>query len=242
MTAQSTVSGKTAGEPAGLCPSTGVGAKCPRSGLSDGTRTLRRMSMIGYARVSTSDQDTALRVDALTAAGVTRIFSDTASGAKTDREELAACLDYLRAGDTLVIWWLDRMGRSLRHLIEIVEELRAREIELLSLTDGIDTTTAGRTPTFHVFGALAEFERKLISERTKAGLAAARRRRNEPGRRRVVTDAKLRAALALKAERMPMRAIAEELGVSKPALYDALKLGKASTSTDAAPTDVESDP
>ncbi len=188
------------------------------------------MSVVGYARVSTADQDPALQLDALAAAGCDRIFTENASGcaenakgAKVERPELAACLDYLRAGDTLVIWRLDRLGRSLRQLLDVVDQLQTREIELRSLTDGIDTTTPAGTLTFHVFGAIAEFERSLISERTRAGLQAARRRGAELGRQRVVTPAKLVSALALQAEGMSVREIADEIGVSKTALYEALR-------------------
>lgn len=131
---------------------------------------------MGYARVSTLDQNPALQQAALEKAGCERIFTDTASGARTDRPQLAAALAYVRSGDTLVVWKLDRLGRSLSHLIETVKLLRERGVEFISLTERIDTTTPGGKLVFHIFGAIAEFERDLIRERTNAGLAAARAR------------------------------------------------------------------
>jgi DNA invertase Pin-like site-specific DNA recombinase len=123
--------------------------------------------LVGYARVSTQDQNPALQLDALQAAGCEKVFVEKASGAQRDRPELSAAPDYLRAGDSLVVWKLDRLARSLKQLIETVELLESREIGLRSLTEAIDTTTAGGKLIFHVFGALAEFERSIIRERTK---------------------------------------------------------------------------
>jgi DNA invertase Pin-like site-specific DNA recombinase len=131
---------------------------------------------IGYARVSTTDQTLALQEDALRAAGCREIFRDVMSGAAADRPGLHAALAYARAGDVLVVWRLDRLGRSLKHLIAVVEELRARDIGFKSLQEAMDTTTPGGQLIFHLFGALAEFKRALIRERTQAGLAAARAR------------------------------------------------------------------
>mgnify|MGYP001626276637 CR=1 FL=1 len=131
------------------------------------------MALIGYARVSTAEQDTALQTDALQKAGCERIFTDTASGAKTDRPGLAEALAYLREMDVLVVWRLDRLGRSLAHLIETIGALEARGVGFRSLTENIDTTTPGGRLIFHVFGALGQFERDLIRERTRAGLSAA---------------------------------------------------------------------
>jgi len=128
--------------------------------------------LLGYARVSTAEQTAALQQDALRAAGCQRIWSDTASGTRTDRPQLAAVFDQLRAGDTLVVWRLDRLGRSLPHLIETIGELQARGVGFKSVQESIDTTTPGGRLVFHVFGALASFERELIQERTLAGLAA----------------------------------------------------------------------
>src|SRR5437763_14594972 len=141
--------------------------------------------LVGYARVSTLDQKPALQTDALTSAGCERIFTEKASGAQRERPELKAALDYLRAGDTLVVWKLDRLARSMRQLIETVEDLQARRIELRSLTESIDTATPGGRLVFHIFGALAEFERAVIRKRTNAGLQAARDRgKKGAGRRR----------------------------------------------------------
>ena len=128
---------------------------------------------VGYARVSTLDQNPQLQIDALTAAGCKKLFLEKASGAKEDRPQLAAALDYLRPGDTLVVWKLDRLARSIKQLIQTVDELKARDIGFCSLTEAIDTTTAAGELFFHIFGALAQFERSLIRERTKAGLTAA---------------------------------------------------------------------
>ena len=130
---------------------------------------------IGYARVSTADQDPALQVDALTASGCVRVFVDKASGTLDSRPELERMLDQLRPGDTLVVWRLDRLGRSLKHLLTLVEDLQGREVGFVSLTEAIDTTTAGGRLVLSVFGAMAEFERSLIREWTMAGLEGARR-------------------------------------------------------------------
>jgi DNA invertase Pin-like site-specific DNA recombinase len=139
--------------------------------------------LIGYARVSTTDQTLALQQDALTKAGCERIFTDTASGAIAERKGLEEALSHLRTGDTLVVWKLDRLGRSLKDLIARITELQNRDIGFKSLTEQIDTTTSGGKLIFHIFGALAEFERDIIKERTKAGLSAARARGKKGGRR-----------------------------------------------------------
>lgn len=137
---------------------------------------------IGYARISTDDQRLNLQRDALHAAGCERVFTDTASGARVDRQGLADALDFARAGDVLVVWRLDRLGRSLKELVTLVEQLKAAGIGLESLMEKIDTTTASGELIFHVFGAIAQFERRLIVERTKAGLSAARARGRAGGR------------------------------------------------------------
>jgi DNA invertase Pin-like site-specific DNA recombinase len=129
--------------------------------------------LIGYARVSTHEQTLALQQDALQKAGCSKIFTDTASGAKTERQGLEAALSYVRSGDSLVVWRLDRLGRSLPHLITTMTSLEEQGIGFKSLTENIDTTTSGGKLIFHIFGALAEFERNLIRERTQAGLTAA---------------------------------------------------------------------
>jgi DNA invertase Pin-like site-specific DNA recombinase len=181
--------------------------------------------LIGYARVSTPDQQLRLQTDALRKAGCTRIFTDVASGAQASREGLADVLAFLRARDTLVVWKLDRLGRSLKHLIEIVTELHARQVGLRSLQEHIDTTTSGGKLVFHVFGALAEFERALVQDRTRAGLAAARARGRKGGRRRVM-DAK-KVAMAVSLLQNPATVVADvcqTLKVSRATLYRYLPL------------------
>jgi DNA invertase Pin-like site-specific DNA recombinase len=177
--------------------------------------------LIGYARVSTGDQDLSLQLEALTEAGCARCFSDTASGSVRDRPQLQRVLEELRDGeDTLVVWRLDRLGRSLRHLIELVGELEDRELGFRSLTEGIDTTTSAGRLVFHIFGAIAEFERQLIRERTQAGLQAARARGRLGGRRTVITDSKLRVAHELIAGgQHTMQQVADTIGVGRATLY-----------------------
>ena len=150
--------------------------------------------LIGYARVSTADQILALQKDALQQAGCTKIFTDTASGAKAERTGLDQVLNYVRNGDTLVVWRLDRLGRSLKHLIETITNLNNRNIGFKSITEAIDTTTSGGKLIFHIFGALAEFERDIVRERTNAGLHAARARGRKGGRPKSLTGEK--AAIA----------------------------------------------
>lgn len=180
---------------------------------------------IGYARVSTGEQTLDLQHDALTNAGCGTIYQETASGAKADRPVLDEVLSYLRVGDTLVVWRLDRLGRSLEHLIDIVAALAERGIGFKSLTEQIDTTTPGGKLIFHVFGALAEFERDLIRERTQAGLAAARSRGRVGGRPRKLTDPKqLELARTLyEGGQTDMETICRTLGISRATLYRALK-------------------
>lgn len=179
--------------------------------------------LIGYARVSTADQDPALQLDALRAAGCARVFTDSASGAAASRPELDRALDHLRPGDTLVVWRLDRLGRSLRHLIETVDVFERREIGLRSLHESIDTTTPGGRLTFHLFGALAEFERALIRERTHAGLASARARGRHGGRPRAMTPEKLAVARHMyDSNEHTVAAIASTLGVSRATVYRSL--------------------
>jgi len=175
---------------------------------------------LGYARVSTAEQTAVLQQDALRAAGCSRIWSDTASGSRTDRPQLAAVFDHLRAGDTLVVWRLDRLGRSLPHLIETIGDLEARGVGFKSVQESIDTTTTpGGRLVFHVFGALASFERELIQERTLAGLAAARERGRRGGRPSVLSPAKLKQARKMIGEKTPVTEVAQVLGVSRATLY-----------------------
>jgi len=179
---------------------------------------------IGYARVSTLQQDEALQRDALQAAGVDRIFVDKASGKLESRPALDDLLEQARPGDTVVVWRLDRLGRSLKHLIETVGTLEARGVAFVSLTEAIDTSTPGGRLIFHVFGALAEFERDLIRERTLAGLAAARARGRVGGRPTVWTPAKLSTAKAMQASGdYDVSSIAKVLGVSRASVYRALQ-------------------
>ena len=173
----------------------------------------------GYARVSTSGQDEALQLDALAQAGCDRIFTDHASGAAENRPALQELLSTLRRGDTLVIWRLDRLGRSLRHLLEVVSDLDQRGVALRSLTESIDTSSPAGRLVFHTFGALAEFERDLIRERTKAGLAAARLRGRMGGRPTVWTPEKREQAQRMLTEGADVAAIARVLSVSRPSVY-----------------------
>lgn len=180
------------------------------------------MALVGYARVSTAEQDAALQRDALKSAGCEPLFEDHASGARADRPGLAEALGYVRRGDTLVVWKLDRLGRSMAHLIDTVRRLEAKGVGFRSLTEGIDTATPGGTLIFHLFGALAQFERDLIRERTRAGLKAAAARGRKGGRKPVVTPDKLARARALMASGLTVREAAARLKVGKSTLYDAL--------------------
>jgi DNA invertase Pin-like site-specific DNA recombinase len=176
--------------------------------------------LIGYARVSTTEQNLDLQKDALHAAGCERIFTDTASGAKADRPGLAAALEHCRKGDTLVVWKLDRLGRSLPHLVETVRELLDRGVGFKSLQEAIDTTTSGGKLIFHIFASLAEFERDIIRERTNAGLTAARARGRVGGRPKGVDEKKRKAALALKANSAySIQEICEIVGISRNTYY-----------------------
>jgi DNA invertase Pin-like site-specific DNA recombinase len=176
--------------------------------------------LIGYARVSTLDQTLALQQDALTAAGCEHLYTDTASGSVTTRPGLTQALSHLRAGDTLVVWRLDRLGRSLPHLIETVRQLQERGVGFRSLQEQIDTTTSGGKLVFHVFGALAEFERDLIRERTHAGLQAARARGRLFGRPKVLTPQQVQQLRTLSQDdRNTVTEICETLGISRATYY-----------------------
>lgn len=181
-------------------------------------------TMIGYARVSTPEQNLAIQVDELKAAGCQKIFTDVASGAKAARPGLDNALSYLREGDTLVVWKIDRLGRSFSHLVQTVDELRERGIAFRSLHDaGIDTTTNHGKLLFNVIASLAEFERDLIRERTKAGLASAAKDGRIGGRRPVITEAKLEKARKLMAKGLTVRETATALKIGKTSLYKALR-------------------
>ena len=175
--------------------------------------------LLGYARVSTTVQDSALQHDALRAAGCRWVWTDTASGSKTDRPELTEVMAALSEGDTLCVWRLDRLGRSLPHLIETVRGLEERGVGFRSLQEAIDTTTPGGRLVFHIFGSLAEFERDLIRERTQAGLTAARARGRLGGRPTVMTPGKARQARKMIAEGTPLSEVADVVGVSRSTLY-----------------------
>lgn len=178
---------------------------------------------VGYARVSTRDQQLTLQVDALRQAGCSTIYEEVISGAKAERPVLQALLTQLRAGDVLMIWKLDRLGRSLRHLIEVVTTLAQREVGFKSLHEHLDTTTSSGKLVFHMFGALAEFERDLIRERTQAGLAAARKRGRVGGRPPGLSppaEATAVAAETLYREgHLSVRQIADKLHIAKSTLY-----------------------
>ncbi len=181
---------------------------------------------VGYARVSTGDQNLDLQRDALIAAGCeeNRIFTDKLSGSKDDRPGLAQALEYVRGGDTLVVWRLDRLGRSLSHLIQTTTALEQRGVGFKSLQEGIDTTTSGGKLVFHIFGALAEFERSLIRERTNAGLKAARARGRNGGRPKKLDARKLAVAESLlKDPKLTVAEVAEQVGVARSTLYTYLK-------------------
>ena len=181
---------------------------------------------IGYARVSTDDQNLHLQEDALTEAGCEQIYKDTISGAKTKRVGLSDALAYAREGDTIVVWRLDRLSRSLKDLIEIVADLEKKGIGLKSLHEAIDTNSSSGKLIFHIFGALAEFERNLIRERTYAGLAAARARGRTGGRPVALSDAKKALVIKLyKAKELTVQEVCEAVGISKPTLYKYVKEG-----------------
>jgi DNA invertase Pin-like site-specific DNA recombinase len=175
--------------------------------------------IIGYARVSTHDQHPELQLDALTQAGCEQIFQEKMTGTLRERPELSLCLRTLRKGDTLVVWRMDRLARSLRDLVEIIEDLHQREIGFRSLTESIDTTSASGKLVFHIFGALAEFEHSLILERTKAGLAAARARGRKGGRPASMSSQDVRKAKAMLSDPTMTKAeVARHFSVSRTTL------------------------
>jgi DNA invertase Pin-like site-specific DNA recombinase len=176
--------------------------------------------LIGYARVSTQDQTLNLQKDALEKIGCSKIFTDTISGSTTERKGLDEALAYVREGDTLVVWRLDRLGRTLKHLIETITDLSQRHIGFKSLTESIDTTTSGGKLIFHIFGALAEFERDLIRERTQAGLLAARARGRKGGQPKALTPKQADIAQALYDDKSnAISDICKTLNISRATLY-----------------------
>lgn len=174
---------------------------------------------IGYARVSTEDQNLDLQTQALDKAGCMRVFSDRMSGTRNDRPGLKEALSHLRTGDTLVVWKLDRLGRGVKSLVDLVTGLQAQEVHFQSVTDQIDTSTPAGRFFFHVMASLAQMERELIIERTRAGLAAARRMGRVGGRKRLMTEGKVESARQLLGSGMPPKEVARNLGISVPTLY-----------------------
>ena len=179
--------------------------------------------IIGYARVSTNDQNPELQVDALKKAGAEQVFQEKFTGTLRERPELSQCLRMLRPGDVLVVWKLDRLARSLKDLVEIVQDLQDRGIGFKSLTESIDTTSSGGRLVFHIFGALAEFERDLIRERTIAGLQAARARGRKGGRKPAMSDTDTKKAAAMLLDpNITKKEVAEHFGVSRTTLNKSL--------------------
>lgn len=181
--------------------------------------------LVGYMRVSTEEQTTSLQKDALLKYGVDErnIFADVVSGASQNREGLNRVLEFLKSGDTLVVWKLDRLGRSLAHLISIITSLKEKNIAFVSLTEGMDTTTASGELFFHIFGALAQFERSLIQQRVKAGLESAKLRGKSGGRPKAIDDEKLKAIKEALASGMSKASICRTFGVKRSTLIDSLR-------------------
>jgi DNA invertase Pin-like site-specific DNA recombinase len=175
--------------------------------------------LIGYARVSTQDQNLDLQIDALTKAGCKKLFDDKISGSSKERPGLTKALEMLREGDTLVVWKLDRLGRSVKNLVDLVSDLHKQGVQFKSLTDAIDTGTPSGRFFFHVMASLAEMERELTVERTRAGLEVARKLGRKGGRKRKMTDSKIESAKKLLANGVPPCDVAHNLGVSVPTLY-----------------------
>ncbi len=180
--------------------------------------------LIGYARVSTNEQNLSLQKDALEKEGCEKIYVEQASGSKSSRPELERTIDLLRKGDTLVVWRLDRLGRSLKHLIELVTKLEESGIGFKSITESMDTTTNNGKLIFHIFGALAEFERNLIRERTQAGLASARARGRMGGRPHALDDKDKKTAVKMyNTKEHSVGEICQTMGISRPTLYNYLR-------------------
>ncbi|MEY0952138.1 recombinase family protein [Providencia manganoxydans] len=182
--------------------------------------------MIGYVRVSTQDQNLDLQTEALTRSGCEKIYEDKISGVRVERPGLTRALEMLREGDTLVVWKLDRLGRSVKQLVDMVGELHKQGIQFKSLTDAIDTGTPAGRFFFHVMASLAEMERELIIERTRAGLDAAKQLGRRGGRKPKMTSSKIESAKKLLASGIPPRDVAKDLGVSVPTLYRWLPASK----------------
>ena len=174
---------------------------------------------IGYARVSTRDQNLELQRSALKSDGCDQIYEDTISGTKHQRPSLSRAIEVLREGDTFVVWKLDRLGRSLKDVLAFTSELNERNINFVSLTDAVDTTTPSGRFFFHIMASLAQMERELMIERTQAGLQAARDQGRVGGRKRIMTESKIRSARRLLQQGIPPKEVALNLGVSVPTLY-----------------------
>lgn len=181
---------------------------------------------VGYARISQHDQSLDLQLDALTAVGCEKIFTDTASGARQDRPGLTQALEFVRPGDVICVWRLDRLGRSLPHLIQLMMMLESRSVGFRSLTEAIDTTTVGGRLAYNLFASLSEFERSVLRERTRAGLQAAAQRGRRGGRPKLMTTQKVAAARNLLATGTPAKDVASVVGVSLPTLYRYLPASK----------------
>jgi DNA invertase Pin-like site-specific DNA recombinase len=195
------------------------------------TATERTLALVGYSRVSTDGQHLELQTDALREVQCDRVFSDIASGSVRDRPQLQAALDFLRAGDTLIVWRLDRLGRSLSHLLKVIEGLEERGIEFRSVTENIDTTSATGRLVLHLFGALAQFERSLLQERTKAGLAAARARGRKGGRKPLLSERQIRVVKGLhEGGDHSVSEIAALVHASRATIYRALDKGASKAS------------
>lgn len=179
----------------------------------------RQAMLIGYARVSTQDQNLELQREALSKAGCKKVFEDKVSGTRADRPGLAKTLEMLREGDTLVVWKLDRLGRSVKQLVDLVGDLHKHGVQFRSLTDSIDTGTPSGRFFFHVMASLAEMERELTVERTRAGLEVAKQLGRKGGRKPKMTDSKIESAKKLLASGVPPKDVAKNLGVSIPTLY-----------------------
>jgi DNA invertase Pin-like site-specific DNA recombinase len=190
-------------------------------------QALNTPMLIGYARISTTDQTLDLQRDALEKAGCDQIFTDKVSGTKAERKGLTEALSHLRAGDTLVVWRLDRLGRSLRHLIDTITKLHERGVGFKSLQENIDTTTSGGKLVFHIFGALAEFEREIIRERTQAGLESARSRGKVGGRPKALTPKEVQMLNNMAADKsLTVSDICKTLGIGRTTFYRYVKAGE----------------
>jgi DNA invertase Pin-like site-specific DNA recombinase len=181
---------------------------------------LEETMKIGYARVSTTDQNPELQMDGLVSAGCEKFYTDKASGTKEDRPALKDMMKNLRPGDTVVVWKLDRLGRSLKHLMQIVDELKEKGVSFISTTEGFDTTTCGGKLFFQIFGALAEFEHNIIVERTNAGLAAARARGKKGGRKAKLTGKDIKILKKLYDDKsIPVAGICKRFDISRPTMH-----------------------